>query len=355
MGNKETIKKMNIVFIPDKSNNPYIKNTIACLKSSRNTVYSKKEIKKASVFLAVKIIHFNWIENLDTSSVVRHYFSFLKKTCILLFLKIFRKKIIWTMHNKISHKHKNHLLDLLMMKICIVLSNKIIIHSNMSKQILAVYHKNINGCKIFYIPHGNYLPDIKYYNIKNPDNKIVFLFFGLIKPYKNIEILIEIFNNQDTFTGINYELMITGTSVSNEYISRLNHLIKKNIKLQHEFLSDDALNDLIQKSDIVVLPFDITSSLNSGSIMLSFSNKRTVISPSIGTLDDINKDFYYSYDYTNQEEHKTALTHIILKAVNDYKNNNNIFNKKGEEAYLYVKKHNNWDLIKKKMLDVYND
>jgi len=75
------------------------------------------------------------------------------------------------MHNKISHKHKNHLLDLLMMKICIVLSNKIIIHSNMSKQILAVYHKNINGCKIFYIPHGNYLPDIKYYNIKNPDNK----------------------------------------------------------------------------------------------------------------------------------------------------------------------------------------
>jgi glycosyltransferase involved in cell wall biosynthesis len=158
------------------------------------------------------------------------------------------------------------------------------------------------------------------------------------------------------YTDIDFELEITGKCTSDEYKKILTQSadINNKINLRFDYIKDNELNAAIQSSDIAILPFDKTSSLNSGTIMLAFSNKRTVIAPLIGTLEDIEDDFYYSYNYNNYEEHKNVLLKTILTVCNDYKNNMEVLNYKGEQAYSYVDKNNNWELIKNRYLELYN-
>jgi glycosyltransferase involved in cell wall biosynthesis len=349
-------RKLHIVFLPDVIDTLYILNTVNALKSGGIQVYTWKEFRKLRYFSRIKIIHFNWIENLDYGSNIKYYFSFFKKIIILSALRILNKKIVWTMNNKISHESKNRLFDILIIKFIIGISNKIHILSNISAQVIKNYYKNVNDKNIFYIPHGNYIPNIKHYNPKKPDGKIKFVFFFLLRPYKNMELLIDVFNSLQNFTDIDFELEITGSGASDEYIKKLMHLADVNNKIvfHFDYIDNDKLNAVIQSSDIAILPFNKISALNSGSIILAFSNKRTVIAPLIGTLQDIKDNFHYFYDYNNYEEHKKALLNSILTVFNDYRNNVEILNMKGEQAYHYVDKYNNWEIIKNRYLELYN-
>jgi len=351
---RKTIECAEMIFSPPESKNPYINNTVRILKSSGIQVHSlrlKNIIMNFKTFWKIKIVHINWSE-------IYRFRGHLK----FFLLKLFNKKIIWTMHDKTTNHDRKSVfkesLHYLVYKLFIIFSNKIIIHCNISKNILKNYCKNIDFNKVVYIPHGNYICNIKNYDIKKPNGKINFLFFGQIRPSKNIEILIEIFNTlQNVIADIVFELKIIG-GCSDEYSFKLNNLLSKenkNISFEFKYIDNDELNAIIQKSDIAILPHNNRSSLNSGSIILAFSNKRTVIAPLIGTLEDIKEDFYYSYDYNNQEEHKKALTDVILKAIADYKMNPEIFNEKGEQAYRYMDKNNNWDIVKNGLLKVYEE
>jgi len=348
-------KNLQIVYFPDNTKILHLLNILGTLKSSGVQVYSLKEFKKLHNFLKIKIIHYNWIENLENSSGRKYIISFFKKIVTLFILRIFNKKIVWTMNNIIPHESKKKLLDILIIKIIIIFSNKIHILSKTSIQIIKNYYKFINENKIYYVPHGNYICNIKEYNIKKPDKKIKFIYFGLIRPYKNIELLIDVFNTLQDYIDIDFELEITGRCISEDYKNKLISLVDNNkITVHFDHINDDELNSIIQLSDIAILPFDTKSMLNSGTIMLAFSNKRTVIAPLIGTLCDIKDDFYYSYNYVNYEDHKHALLNTILTVFNDYKNNIEILNHKGEQAYSYVDKNNNFEIIKNGYLNLYN-
>jgi len=349
-------EKLHIVFLPDITDNIHILNIHEALKKGGVQIHTWKEFKKFRYFFKVKIIHYNWIENLNYGSNAKYIISFIKKVMILCLLKMFNKKIVWTINNKISHESRYKPLDIIMIKFIIIISNRIHILSNISRQVIKDYYKNINNNKIFYIPHGNYIDNIKKYVLKKPDKKIKFIYFGIIRLYKNIELLIEVFNSLEKFTDVDFELEITGKYDSHEYIRKLTQLAHNNDKiiLHFNYINDDELNAVIQSSDIAIFPFDMTSALNSGTIMLAFSNKRTVIAPLIGTLQDIKDNFYYSYSYDNYEEHKNVLLNTILTVFNDYKNNMEILNYKGEQAYSYVDKNNNWEIIKSGFLNLYN-
>jgi len=348
-------KPLHIVYLPDVTESLYILNTLEALKAGGVKIYTWKKFKKLRYFFKVKIIHYNWIENLDYSSNAKYIISFIKKIIILVFLRICNKKIVWSLNNKISHDSKNKFLDKLIIIFCIMISNKIHILSNISAQVIINYYRHVNKKKIFYIPHGNYIHNIKEYNIKEPGKKLKFIYFGLIRPYKNLELLIDTFNTLSNFADIDFELEITGSCISGDYIKKLTQLADNNkITLHFDYIKDDELNTAIQSSDIAIFPFNITSALNSGTIMLAFSNKRTVIAPLIGTLQDIKDDIYYSYSYDNYEEHKNVLLNTILTVFNDYKNNMEILNFKGEQAYSHVDKNNNWEIIKNSYLNLYN-
>ena len=155
-----------------------------------------------------------------------------------------------------------------------------------------------------------------------------------------------VFDTLQYNTSNNFELEITGSCNSEEYKEKLKHLADNNkkITLHFDFIDNDNLNEAIQSSDIAIFPFNTASSLNSG----------TVISPLIGTIQDINDNFFYSYDYNNHEEHTNVLLKTILTVFDDYNKNKDILNNKGDLAYSYVDQNNNWELIGKKYSELYN-
>lgn len=286
----------------------------------------------------------NWFETLGGNERL----DYIKKTIKLVLFVMFRKKILYVIHNKQAHaKYKDNSLQKLstkLMRRLISCSSKIIILCDETRNVINTlcqdYKKQSN--KIYKIPHPNY---IGLYPVKNDpvgstEKSLSFLYFGQICRYKNIELLIDVFN--DFANNAEVSLTIAGNCKDEEYSETLRSSVKNNnIKCDFRFIPDEDVVAYINRHSIFVLPYSLESSLNSGTIFLAFSYKRTVISPLIGTLKEFgDADFFYTYSYTNSQEHQCNLKSVVHQAIKDWQTNQNIFFEKGLKAYNRVKEDN---------------
>lgn len=301
-------------------------------------------------FFSTDFFLLNWFETLGGKY---EWLDYIKKTIKLIMLVLFRKKILYVIHNKQVHaKYKDGFsqkLSTKLMRKLISCSSKIIILCEETRTVISALcqddKKYFN--KIYKIPHPNYIDTYPVNNelIENVEKGISFLFFGQICRYKNIELLIDVFNNLSDNTDVS--LTIAGNCKDKEYSETLRSSIKNdNIKCDFRFIPDEDVVAYINRHSILVLPYSLESSLNSGTIFLAFSYKRTVISPLIGTLKEFgNADFFYAYDYTNYQEHKRNLKEAVSQAIKDWQANKNIFFEKGLKAYNRVKEDNSFEKI----------
>jgi glycosyltransferase involved in cell wall biosynthesis len=131
-------------------------------------------------------------------------------------------------------------------------------------------------------------------------SEMVFLFFGLIRPYKGVPELIDAFNN---ISCSNSKLMIVGkvwTDSSQEFQELLERRLSNtnNIIFVPEFIPDDKLQLYFNACDLVVFPYqDI---LTSGAVILAMSFGKACIAPRMGCiaeiLDDNGAFFYDRHD-----------------------------------------------------------
>ena len=267
-------------------------------------------------------------------------------------LKICNRKIIFVFHNRKAH-NSNSPYSYKLIKLLLSKADIIIIMNHFSIEIINEDYniKNIDK-KIKFVPHPNYINN---YNVdynnqeKQPDksNNIVFLFIGAISPYKNIELIIDVFN-KITKTSDNIQLIIAGNPYSKEYANDLQRRISGNKKIQTDFryIPDSEIPNLYKKADIVVLPYDINKSLNSGAVFLSFSFKKTVLCPRIGTIRDLEYlGDLYSYSYNSYKEHKEKLEKEIILILEEYQNNPNVLKEKGERMFNYIKSNHSIETV----------
>ena len=156
----------------------------------------------------------------------------------------------------------------------------------------------------------------------------------------------------------NTKLLIAGRPCSDSYKEQLIERIggSEKIGFDFRFIPDEDIPDYYNSADIVVMPYHKDSSLNSGVVYLSFSLKRTVICPRIGTIKALqDHSFVYEYDYNSEQEHCINLKESILCACNDYLCESDSLKKKGEDAYEYVSKIHSDRKIKKMYYDLYSE
>jgi glycosyltransferase involved in cell wall biosynthesis len=344
---------MKIVLFPSsKSNsNKYIDLINDALKANGFEVINFCLIKLITgKYRNVDYFNLNWFENAVSIK------EFIKKMVIFFILQASRKKIIFVMHNKRVHANGQSFISLYYSEILFYLlfkfSYKIIIHSKDS--IDYIEDKYLN--KVVYIPHPNY---IDVYGPIPPNNTISvsvlnLLFIGQIKEYKNIEVLIDVVSQ---FPQEEISLIIAGKVSPKEYENKLNKKIKsiKNIKPVFKFLEDKEIPLFLSKCDLLILPYDVKSSLNSGTIILAFSYKKTVISSEIGTLNDMNTKFYFSYEYKNESEHIAKLTAIINDAIEMKKENPFIFKEWGMKMYNDILQNNTIAIVGEKLKELYQE
>jgi glycosyltransferase involved in cell wall biosynthesis len=269
------------------------------------------------------------------------------------------KKIIWNFHNKIPHGAKDVIKAREFMKTMAFIAHKIVIHCKETTDIIKEICGDVPEItdKIVFVPHPNYIDiygaEEKHNVLQN--HKLSLCFFGAVKKYKNIELLISAINELN-FEDI--EIKIIGRCRSKNYARKLKNLIgeNNNIKTDFRFVNDKEIPHIIANSHLFVLPYDLNSSLNSGATILAFSYGRSVLSSLTGTLNDIKqKELFFTYSYNDPSEHKDKLKEQITVIRETYKNNYNELLKLGGKCKEYVKDNNSIEQVSKQLTNIFQN
>ncbi|WP_318568842.1 glycosyltransferase family 4 protein [Salinigranum marinum] len=293
---------MTVAFLPDnRSGNPYQTNLAESL--SESVVFDTGDRflpihKTVRENQNVSIVHFHWLtpyilEESLFKTVGRILLTFLQ----LVSLQIRGVKIVWTVHNVMSHQSDHPLLErwfkhvFIRLKIC----DFMFIHcEKVSEQIVDEYQladAHIRN-RTQVISHGHYISNyentISATEARNSlgldPEAIVFLFFGQIRPYKGIPNLIRQFKS---FENSSANLLIVGNPVDESIKEEITNqaLNDERIKTNFGFIPGDKIQIFMNSADAVVLPYNkITTS---GSLILAMSFGRAIIAPRVGCIPEL--------------------------------------------------------------------
>ncbi|MBD2494039.1 glycosyltransferase family 4 protein [Nostoc sp. FACHB-280] len=332
---------MKSIFLPrTNDDNPYQKELINHLNTLDIQADFPHPSSSTTFFLPAvlfpqkaNILHLHWLHPFFAGS------NFLEKSIKLSFfileliiLKLLRIKIIWTVHNLKNHENKNLALDTLCSYLVAKLTDAIIAHCDSAKEeVIKSFSLKDNQDKVFVVPHGNYIncydnniqKTLARKSLNIDDSAVVFLFLGMIRPYKGVLELI------DTFKQLHHDasqLVIAGKVYQNSpemtdlLLQRIDNDPK--IKFIPGFIPSEKLQIYLNASDVVVFPYrDI---LTSGAVMLAMSFGRACIAPRKGCIAEVLDNsgaFLYDIDdeYGLIQAMKSALEqHTQLSTMGQY-------------------------------------
>jgi glycosyltransferase involved in cell wall biosynthesis len=116
-----------------------------------------------------------------------------------------------------------------------------------------------------------------------PDGPVV-VYFGLIRPYKNVPLLIRTFRQLDDPKA---KLCIAGKPDTPRLAREIEAAVGDDprVKVVFEFIPDDEVQLYLRTADLMVLPF--TEILNSGSALLALSFDCPVLIPNKGSMQEL--------------------------------------------------------------------
>jgi len=260
------------------------------------------------------LMHLHWTEPFLVSK--RLWLSIVKSSLFLFelaFLKLLGMKLVWTVHNIGSHEGQHRRINLFFNRLVLHLCNHVIVHCESAWHQVAQTYNFFQNIKVTVIPHGHYLDYYKN-KVTRPDarnglkigrEEIVFLFFGAVRPYKGISQLVEAFKK---LKGQQIRLLVVGSPITQDVGRRVQEKCKddRRIKTVLEFVPDDQIQNYMNASDVVAMPFrDI---LTSGSVILAMGFAKAIIAPKLGCIPEIlNKHGAILYDPDAKDGLREAL------------------------------------------------
>ena len=328
-------------------------------KCIRKAGLDLSEDNSISDVLKCDIVHFNWYENIINGTPIQRRVAYLKKMVTLLGLKLLGKKIVLTLHNKMPHDRSKDTYSARILMWLIRRSDRIVVHcEKASKAYLMEIRPPIDMDKVRYVPLAHNIdtyPDTSIYQgyTKVADD-IILMFIGMVRPYKNVEVIIDAANELKNHSNLKF--LICGKCSSEEYRETLVSRIKtKNVICDFRFIPDEEIPSLMRLGDAVVLPYETESALNSGAAYLAFSYGKTVVSTDIGTLKDFPSGDVYAYTYSSDpEKHKENLKKAILKLLTDLQRNPASVQEKGDRLKEIIRARNSEDAITESLKHVYD-
>ena len=143
-------------------------------------------------------------------------------------------------------------------------------------------------------------------------DKVIFLFFGLIREYKGIDILLNAINQIDNMKLKKTNFLIVGESYINinKYKKILNEDRRKYVEWYNQFIPDKEVSSFFLKSDYIVLPYKKAS--QSGIIPMAYQfNKPVICSDVSGLKELINENTGFVFKNENVNELKEIIEECI--------------------------------------------
>lgn len=159
---------------------------------------------------------------------------------------------------------------------------------------LNLYTQNKNKLLLHHPLYTNYpalIDKQKARSILNiPANEKIILFFGLVRPYKGLDLLLEAMA-ENILKEYNFKLLIAGEfyDEKEKYIALINkYSLNEHIILKDYYIPDKDVNIYFSACDAVIQPYK--SATNSGVSMVSYFYNKPIISTNVGGLKEIIRD-----------------------------------------------------------------
>lgn len=306
-------KNCNVLMMPDyRDINPYQELLLQSLAAENATVVFTTGYRRLlPIYRQVKalencdVLHIHWID-----PYIKGNNWFIKLIYCLKFLfDVFLVKqssirVIWTVHNLTAHNSNFTGLQIWVKQQFMKIADQIIIHSESAKKALLTTFPNAPQDKLNVIPHGHYrdiyspaiAKDIAREKLGLPKQGLIFLNFGVLKPYKGTEQLLEVWQ-EDIDSQSDYYLQIVGKALDADYGMSLQAKVDQieTVTLNNEYISDEEIPVYFSAVDAVILPFQRI--LTSGSLLLAMSYSKPIIAPdfagikeTLGSADDFLYD-----------------------------------------------------------------
>lgn len=207
--------------------------------------------------------------------------------------RLLRMRIVWTVHNLQPHERHWPLLERIFYSLFPRFVDRFIFLSESTRHEALKRISHIRAADSIVIPHGHYRdtfsppPGKKHARamIGMPDEATLIVFFGQIRPYKNVPSLIKAFS---ALSASQLKLGVVGAPGRNKALSAdIQGLAAQDPRVATELrhLSDEKLAAWVSAADLIVLPYrDIT---NSGCAMLALSLNRPVLVPNKGAMSEL--------------------------------------------------------------------
>lgn len=341
---KQEIKS---IYIPiSNSSNKYVELVQESMKRNNISICGIKQLKSLRQWFATDVVNLNWFESrVNKKSLFQSVVAYLVNSTLLCMFKLCHMKIVVTIHNGNTHDAFHPELARKFYKKTCNMADAFVIMSEYSKNVLEeIGVKNVQE-KSHLISHPTYSNAYAQSDKKldMDQNKFQVAFLGQVRPYKNIEVILQA---AEAFKTADICFHICGYADNPSYKEKIESIAAgKNVALHLKFLEDDEMATWIDSVDAIILPYNARTSLNSGASILAFSYGTTVIGTKTGTLREFPEELVYSYEYENESEHSQKLIEQIEKAYNDYKADKNQFAQKGMRLKQLIDERGSIDKI----------
>jgi beta-1,4-mannosyltransferase len=227
------------------------------------------------------------------------------KLGIIYIAKIrWRAKIVWVAHNAAPHDADNQLSTVRGWFLRSL--DGVVFLSEYSRRLIVDLYPEIAKCKSLATVHGHYRGTSVTQETPSrmPSDIIQLVQFGQIRPYKNIEVLIDAVAS----TSSGFHLLVAGMAMDRALClgikARAQLLPHITLDFRDAPISDVELEAIVDGADAVVLPYK--NILNSGSALFSLSRNRPILAPNMGSLpelrDTVGEEWIYLYDGEFRQE-----------------------------------------------------
>lgn len=244
----------------------------------------------------VAIIHWpnEFFTTQGTAAAIK---SIIKVAIMWLSKRLWRTRFVWVAHNAGPHDAKKSVRQLTQWFLRSL--DGIIFLSTYSRDLICELYPESRGRDSLVTVHGHYrdaaVTPLKASPVPTGDIKLAYI--GLVRPYKNLEVLIE---TAAKVSGL--QLLVSGMafdrSLGDALLARAGQFPHITFDLWDAPISDAKFEAIVDSADAIVLPY--RSILNSGAALFALSRNRPVLAPSIGSLPELREgvgsDWVYLYE-----------------------------------------------------------
>ena len=223
------------------------------------------------------------------------FFAFAYSSIVLLVGRRLRARVVYLCHNVLPHERS--LVDTLLIRTGFAGVKRFLVQSREDGDNLLLIKRN---AVLRVHPHPIYDTFNRgRYSVESARQQTgvtgrVILFFGLIRPYKGVGVLLEAFAKM--LQRIQATLMVVGEFYESKepYLNRISELgIDDRVRVVDGYVPNEQIEMYFKSADVVVLPY--LSATQSGITQIAFGFDKPVIVTRVGGLPDVVDDGVTGY------------------------------------------------------------